>query len=190
MAVRRCQLPRTDNEPKTDHHGSGLRAPASGLVITLHSQPSPVRINIEVCAPQKSSNPSFDRFSLSMASTGCRHGATARPDLDKIDQFVALRPHRKCVRMLHPLLKNVFSSRLVSTLAITTHAPRCCEDCARLVADTLATGKEPKEARRGCAIAKAIMGRRRTPAGLLLALCHWRACQQQALHNPSQHLGA
>ena len=24
--------------------------------------------------------PSFDRFSLSMASTGCRHGATARPD--------------------------------------------------------------------------------------------------------------
>ena len=31
--------------------------------------------------------PSFDRFSLSMASTGCRHGATARPDLDKIDQL-------------------------------------------------------------------------------------------------------
>ena len=47
-------------------------------------------------------------------------------------------PHRKCVRMLHPLLKIVFSSRLVSTLAITTHAPRCCEDCARLVADKLA----------------------------------------------------
>ena len=69
-------------------------------------------------------------------------------------------PHRKCVRMLHPLLKIVFSSRLVSTLAITTHAPRCCEDCARLVADKLANGKEPKEARRGCAIAIAIMGRR------------------------------
>ena len=66
--------------------------------------------------------------------------------------------------MLHPLLKNVFSSRLVSTLAITTHAPRCCEDCARLVADKLANGKEPKEAREGCAsmpaIAIAIMGRR------------------------------
>ena len=27
--------------------------------------------------------PSFDRFSLPMASTGCRHGATARPDLEK-----------------------------------------------------------------------------------------------------------
>ena len=57
-------------------------------------------------------------------------------------------PHRKCVRMLDPLLKIVFSSRLVSTLAITTHAPRCCEDCARLVADKLANGKEPKETRR------------------------------------------
>ena len=51
--------------------------------------------------------------------------------------------------MLHPLLNNefnnVFSSRLVSTLAITTHPPRCCEDHARLVADTLASGKEPKK---------------------------------------------
>ena len=68
--------------------------------------------------------------------------------------------------MLHPLPKNVFSSRLVSTLAITTHPPRCCEDHARLVADKLANGKEPKEApagyRRGCAIAIAIMGRRRS----------------------------
>ena len=62
--------------------------------------------------------------------------------------------------MLHPLLKNVFSSRLVSTLAITTHAPRCCEDHARLVADKLANGKEPKEGRQGCAIAIAILGRR------------------------------
>ena len=61
--------------------------------------------------------------------------------------------------MLHPLLKNICSLRLVSTLAITTHAPRCCEDCARLVADKLANGKEPKEARGGCAIATAIMGR-------------------------------
>ena len=51
--------------------------------------------------------------------------------------------------MLHPLPKNLFSSRLVSTLAITTHPPRCCEDHARLVADKLAKyGKEPKEARR------------------------------------------
>ena len=48
--------------------------------------------------------------------------------------------------MLHPLPKNVFSSRPVSTLAITTHPPRCCEDHARLVADKLANGKEPKEA--------------------------------------------
>ena len=50
--------------------------------------------------------------------------------------------------MLHQLPKNVFSSRLVLTLAITTHPPRCCEDHARLVADKLANGKEPKEARR------------------------------------------
>ena len=61
--------------------------------------------------------------------------------------------------MLHQLPKNVFSSRLVSTLAITTHPQRCCVDHdARLVhlldvADKLANGKEPKEARRGCAIA-------------------------------------
>ena len=48
--------------------------------------------------------------------------------------------------MLHQLPKNVFSSRLVSTLAITTHPTRCCEDHARLVADKLANGKEPKEA--------------------------------------------
>ena len=64
--------------------------------------------------------------------------------------------------MLHQLPKNVFSSRLVSTLAITTHpapAPkRCCEDLTRkaFVADKLANGKEPKEARQGCAIAIAI----------------------------------
>jgi hypothetical protein len=32
-------------------------------------------------------------------------------------------------------------------LAITTHPPRCCEDRARLVADKLANGKEPKDAR-------------------------------------------
>ena len=55
--------------------------------------------------------------------------------------------------MLYPLLKNVYSLCLVSTLAITTHPPRCCEDRARLVADKLANGKEPKDARRGCAIA-------------------------------------
>ena len=59
--------------------------------------------------------------------------------------------------MLHPLPKNIYSLRLVSTLAITTHPPRCCEDRARLVADKLANGKEPKDARRGCAIAIAIV---------------------------------
>ena len=48
--------------------------------------------------------------------------------------------------MLHPLPKNVYSPRLVSTLAFTTHPPRCCEDHARLVAGKLANGKEPKEA--------------------------------------------
>jgi hypothetical protein len=56
--------------------------------------------------------------------------------------------------MLHPLPKNVYSLCLVSTLGITTHPPRCCEDRARLVADKLANGKEPKDARRGCAIAR------------------------------------
>jgi hypothetical protein len=30
--------------------------------------------------------------------------------------------------MLYPLPKNVYSLCLVSTLAITTHQPRCCED--------------------------------------------------------------
>ena len=64
--------------------------------------------------------------------------------------------------MLYPLPKNVYSLCLVSTLAITTHPPRCCEDRARLVADKLANGNEPKDARRGCAIAIAIM-RRRSP---------------------------
>ena len=39
--------------------------------------------------------------------------------------------------MLHPLPKN-----RVSTLAFTTHPPRCCEDHARLVADKLANGKD------------------------------------------------
>ena len=62
--------------------------------------------------------------------------------------------------MVHPLPKNLYSLRLVSTLDIKTHPPRCCEDCARLVADKLANGKKPKEARRGCAIAIAILGRR------------------------------
>ena len=42
--------------------------------------------------------------------------------------------------MLYPLPKNVYSLCLVSTLAITTHPPRCCEDRARLVADKLITG--------------------------------------------------
>ena len=60
---------------------------------------------------------------------------------------------------MHPLPKNVYSSRLVLTLAITIHPPRCCEHHARLVADKLANGKEPKEARRGCAVAIAILGR-------------------------------
>ena len=61
--------------------------------------------------------------------------------------------------MLYPLPKNVYSLCLVSTLAITTHPPRCCEDRARLVADKLANGNEPKDARRGCAIAIAIVRR-------------------------------
>jgi hypothetical protein len=62
--------------------------------------------------------------------------------------------------MLHPLPKNVYSLRLVSTSASPLTHQRCCEDRARLVADKLANGKEPKDARRGCAIAIAIMGRR------------------------------
>ena len=47
--------------------------------------------------------------------------AIARPDLDKIDRRgSSRRSYRRCVRMLHPLPKNVYSSRLVSTLAFTT----------------------------------------------------------------------
>ena len=62
--------------------------------------------------------------------------------------------------MVHPLPKNLYSLRLVSTLAITTH-PRCCEDCARLVADKVANGKEPKEAQR--------------PAPHIIAITTWRS---------------
>ena len=64
--------------------------------------------------------------------------------------------------MVHPLPNNLYmySLRLVSTLAITTH-PRCCEDCARLVADKVANGKEPKEARR--------------PAPHIIAIATWRS---------------
>ena len=85
----------------------------------------------------------------------------SRSIMDKIDssmiRLVVEPPliEDVCSYELHPLPKNVFSSRLVSTFAITTHPPRCCEDHARLtkanarlVADKLANGKEPKEARR------------------------------------------
>ena len=65
--------------------------------------------------------------------------------------------------MWHPLPKNVHSLRLVSTHwpSPLTHQD-AASDRARLVADKLAIGKEPKEAWRGtgCAIAIAIMGRR------------------------------
>ena len=44
--------------------------------------------------------PSFDRFSFSMASTGCRHGATARPDLDKIDQLSRCSSYKMCSYVL------------------------------------------------------------------------------------------
>ena len=50
--------------------------------------------------------------------------------------------------MVHPLPNNLYSLRLVSTLAITTH-PRCFEDCARLVADKVANGKEPGQKKPG-----------------------------------------
>ena len=66
------------------YFGTTLGRPDSPATALLHSQPYPVRINIEGRAPQKSSNPSFDRFFLSMASTGCRrvsHRAPARRDL-------------------------------------------------------------------------------------------------------------
>ena len=49
-----------------------------------------------------------------------------------------------CTRFLRMYIHRVSSRHL----AITTHPPRCCEDRARLVADKLANGKEPKEARR------------------------------------------
>ena len=67
--------------------------------------------------------------------------------------------------MLHPLLKNLYSLHLVSTLARHWPSPLTHQDAARitqgprLVADKLANGKEPKEARQGCAIAIAIFGR-------------------------------
>ena len=76
----------------------------------------------------------------------------SRSIMDKIDssmiRLVVEPPliEDVCSYELHPLPKNVFSSRLVSTFAITTHPPRCCEDHARLtkanarlVADKLLT---------------------------------------------------
>ena len=80
----------------------------------------------------------------------------------------------------HPLPKNVFSSRLVSTLAITTHPATkmlaWITQGPRLVADKLANGKEPKEARRPAPHNRYRNGA--PPPGffwLILALCHWRA---------------
>ena len=57
-----------------------------------------------------------------------------------------------CTRFLRMYFHRVSSRHWPSPLT----PPRCCEDHARLVADKLANGKEPKE--RGCAIAIAIMG--------------------------------
>ena len=70
--------------------------------------------------------------------------------------------HRRCVRMLQPLPKNVFSSRLVLTLAITTHPPRCCVDHAtglllgqaRQCAEWLRRAKSPKRSPAGVAPSK------------------------------------
>jgi len=65
-------------------------------------------------------------------------------------------------------------------------------DRAMLVADKLANGEEPKDARRGYAIAIAIMGRDygAHAAGILSAPRHWRACRRQALNDQDQHFGA
>ena len=53
--------------------------------------------------------------------------------------------------MWHPLPMNVHSLRIVSTLTITAHPPRCCERlrkaCRRQALDKLANGREPREAR-------------------------------------------
>ena len=46
------------------YFGTTLGRPDSPATALLHSQPYPVRINIEGRAPQKSSNPSFDRYFL------------------------------------------------------------------------------------------------------------------------------
>ena len=47
--------------------------------------------------------------------------------------------------MLHPVPKNVYFLRLVSTSAITTHAKGAGPDGAIIGADKLADIKEPKE---------------------------------------------
>jgi len=73
--------------------------------------------------------------------------------------------------MLHPLPKNVFSLRLVPTLAITTQAQKCWSSsrnaCRRQARQN---GEEPKDARRGYAIAIAIMGRTQPGFFRLLAI--------------------
>ena len=95
--------------------------------------------------------------------------------------------HRRCVRMWHPLPKNVHSLRLVSTLAITTHPPICCERSRKACRRQARHWQRAKRSPAGLRHRDSDYGAQ--AAGLLLALCQWRACRRQALRNRSQHLG-
>ena len=139
-------------------HGAVLQTPpSSGRRCAIQIKP-PERIPISLAVAK-------GRLSASQPFLlPCEWSQCARPDLDKIAHSSSRAAHRRCVRMLHPLPKNVFSSRHVSTLAITTHPPRCCEDHARLVADKPCEWQRAKRSPAGYAdygaIAIAILGRR------------------------------
>ena len=65
------------------------------------------------------------------------------PIIESIYSGFTHNPHHLILDSV-PLPKNVYSSRLVSTLAFTTHPPRCCEDHVRLDADKLANAAMAK----------------------------------------------
>jgi hypothetical protein len=76
-----------------------------------------------------------------------------------------------------------------STLAITTHPPRSCEDRARLVADKLANGKVQRAERCPAGVRHRDSDREALVAGHLSALCHWpELVGYRALRDPRSFL--
>ena len=87
--------PKRDTKTQDGKEFFSFSVRRSRVGVSAHCIPSPYTAFPALSSPDKYLGartaeilqPSFDRFSLSIASTGCRHGATARLDLDKIDDF-------------------------------------------------------------------------------------------------------